>query len=171
MVLDIFKAYFAVKLSMYLFPKLLLAGVISAASVILGHIFPFYMGFRGGKGFASLGGSILALDYRIFFVLLIVTVCIVFISDYVCLGPTIISTVFAVGFGYIRNSLAVTLILLVPSICIWIRHMENFKRMKNGQELRFSFLWNRKSEAERLGIKDDDGESYPFSYDEGKFGE
>ena len=61
-IFDIFKAWFAVKVTGILFPGIFLLGSVTAVAVILGHIFPFYMGFKGGKGFASLGGSILALD-------------------------------------------------------------------------------------------------------------
>ena len=77
---DIFKAYFAVKLAVTLFPTIFLVGIVTSVAVIMGHIFPFYMGFKGGKGFASLGGSILALDSRLFLVLLIFAIFVVFLS-------------------------------------------------------------------------------------------
>ncbi len=63
---DVFKAFLAVELAMLAFPDdSLLAGFCSATFVILGNIFPFYMGFKGGKGFASLGGSVLAIDVNL----------------------------------------------------------------------------------------------------------
>ncbi len=164
MLTDIFKAYFAVKFSSYFFSQVPFVSAIAASAVIIGHIFPFYMQFKGGKGFASLGGSILAIDYRVFLCLLILTILICFLTDYICFGPTTISLVYPIVYGVMFKSVTYSLILGISSVCIWYRHIENFKRIREGTELRFSFLWNRKSEAERLGI-DDDGKNYPFEYD------
>lgn len=166
---DIFKAYFAIKLTTLVFDDIFLIGAITGVAVILGHIFPFYMGFRGGKGFASLGGSILALDYRLFFVLLILTIFIVFISNYICFGPTSISIIFPIVYGYINRGAGgwyAMLIFFIASVAICYRHRENFIRIKTGDELKFSFLWNRKAEADRFGVENDDGYTYPFEMEE-----
>lgn len=163
---DIFKAYIAVKLAIAIFPGLVPAGAIASTSVILGHIFPFYMGFHGGKGFASLGGSILALDYKLFFILLLFAVFIVFVTDYICFAPITCSVIFPAVYGITHKNIYISLILYLATVCIILRHIENLKRINEGQELHFSFLWNRKAEAERLGIENDDGENYPFEYDE-----
>ena len=168
MAADIFKAYLVVKLCIYLFPDVFLVGIIAATTVILGHIFPFYMGFKGGKGFASLGGSILALDMKMFLVLLIFTVVICFITNYISFGPTSVSLIFPIAYGYFNKSLAATLIFLVATACICYRHFENFKRIREGTELKFSFLWNREAEAKRFGVNDDDGD-FPFEIEEQGF--
>lgn len=163
---DIFKAYVAVRLAMVIFSGLSFAGAIASTAVILGHIFPFYMGFRGGKGFASLGGSILALDYKLFFILLLFAIFIVFVTDYICFAPITCSVIFPAVYGITHKSIPITVILYLSSAFIILRHIGNLKRIKAGKELRLSFLWNRKAEAERLGIENDDGENYPFEYDE-----
>lgn len=163
--LDIFKAYLAVKLAALFFPAAIVgtanyASCIAAASAIIGHIFPFYMHFKGGKGLATLGGSILALDYRLFIVLLFLAVVIAIATDYICFVPISMAFIFPVSYGYISNSWVVTLILFSSSIFIWLRHIENLQRIKNGTELKFHFLWNRKSESERMGIADDGKEVF-----------
>ncbi|MCR5507562.1 MAG: glycerol-3-phosphate 1-O-acyltransferase PlsY [Lachnospiraceae bacterium] len=166
---DIFKAYFAVNLTGYLFPGVFILGAVTGVSVILGHIFPFFMGFKGGKGFASLGGSILALDYRIFIILLIATIFVVFISNYVCFGPTSVSLIFPLVYGYVYRESGgwyAALILYIAAVAIIYRHAENFKRIREGNELKFSFLWNRKAEADRFGVENDDGFTYPFELEE-----
>ena len=168
-IFDIFKAYVAVKLTGMLFPGIFLLGSVTAVAVILGHIFPFYMGFKGGKGFASLGGSILALDYRIFLILLIITIFVVFMTNYVCFGPTSVSVAFPLIYGYVYRDAGgwyAALIFYIAAAAILYRHMENFKRIKEGNELKFSFLWNRKAEADRFGVENDDGVSYPFEMEE-----
>ncbi|MCR5421059.1 MAG: glycerol-3-phosphate acyltransferase [Lachnospiraceae bacterium] len=166
---DIFKAYFAIRVVRMLFPGFFVLGAITAVSVILGHIFPFYMGFKGGKGFASLGGSVLALDYRMFFVLLIMTIFVVCITNYICFGPTSVSIVFPILYGYSyreNGGFYAAFILFISTAAIIYRHIENFRRIREGNELKLSFLWNRKAEADRFGVENDDGTTYPFEMEE-----
>ena len=61
---DIGKAILAVWLCMRLFPDLPYCGAVAGVACVLGHIFPFYMGFRGGKGFAAYLGMTAALNWR-----------------------------------------------------------------------------------------------------------
>ena len=73
-VLDILKAYFPAQLVLYIFPNtfstldmMMLAGT----GAILGHIYPFFLGFRGGKGVACYIGMLLAIDWQIGFLVII----------------------------------------------------------------------------------------------------
>ncbi len=70
MFFDIAKAYFACVLANYLFPSVMLPGLLAGGAAVVGHIFPFYLRFRGGKGFASFGGLVLAFDPELFVFLL-----------------------------------------------------------------------------------------------------
>lgn len=157
---DIFKAYLVVSITMKLFNNDCVMGALAGTSVMLGHIFPFYMGFKGGKGLASLGGTILALDPKLFVVLLTIAIILAIVTNYICVVPTSISIAYAIIYGYTRKSLTSFLILMVAAVVINIRHIENFERIKNGTEAHFSLLWNRKAEAERLGKKYDGGKGY-----------
>lgn len=161
-IVDILKAYVVVRFFVWLFPELSVAGALAGMAVILGHIFPFYMNFRGGKGFASIGGTILALDYRMFLIMLLMSVFVAFVTDYICFAPMSVALIFPATHGFMQRSALSALILYVASIFIWYRHIENLKRIKNGTELKFSFLWNRKAEAKRFGVAEDDGKNYPF---------
>ncbi|MCR4867529.1 MAG: glycerol-3-phosphate 1-O-acyltransferase PlsY [Lachnospiraceae bacterium] len=158
---DILKAYAVVRIAMSLFPDDLLAFFITATAVILGHIFPFYMGFKGGKGLATLGGSVLAYDLKLFVILLIIAAVLVFVSDYICFAPLFASIAFPFYTAYSNRS-AIPFIFLLSTLAIIYRHLENLRRIQEGKELKFSFLWNRKREAERFGVIDDDGKTYPF---------
>ncbi len=147
--LDIFKAFLAIKLAEMLFPDFTLTFVLTGSSCILGHIFPFYMKFRGGKGLACLGGMILAYDWFIFIILLTSELVMVLIVDYICFVPMSASLVFAAIYGIMTKDIVGTVILLLVSLIIICKHFENLRRIKNGTEARFSFLW-KKEERERV---------------------
>jgi len=70
MLFDIAKSFFSYKLARSMFPQLAIAGILACIGVILGHCFPFTMGFHGGKGLAAFGGLVLA--YKPSFFLMIV---------------------------------------------------------------------------------------------------
>ena len=163
--LDIFKAFAAVKLATLIFPAAVsgnanYAACIAGTFAIIGHIFPFYMKFKGGKGLATLGGTILAVDCRLFFILLVLAIIIAVVTDYICFVPISMALIFPVTYGYMYRSWLCTFILLLSSIFMWYKHVENIERIKAGEELKFHFLWNRESESERLGIADDGEEVF-----------
>ena len=112
------------------------------------------------KGLASLGGTILALDPKMFVVLLAIAIVLAVVINYICVVPMSISIVFALAYGYTRHSLSSFLILMVAAVVINLKHRENISRIKAGTEARFSLLWDRKSEAERLGKVYDDGKGF-----------
>ena len=165
-ILDVMKAFLAVKIAGMIFPQAIVgsnanyASCIAAASAIIGHIFPFYMHFRGGKGLATIGGSVLALDYRLFIVLLFLAIVIAIATDYICFVPISMAFIVPLSYGYVYKSWVAMLILFSSSVFVLYRHMENISRIKNGTELRFHFLWNRQSESERMGIPDDHEEVF-----------
>ena len=63
-----------------------LLGMYTAAGCVLGHNFPFYLGFRGGKGIAASAGMLLAMDWRVFLICAVIFIGLVAITRYVSLG-------------------------------------------------------------------------------------
>ncbi|MBE6566091.1 MAG: glycerol-3-phosphate 1-O-acyltransferase PlsY [Ruminococcaceae bacterium] len=155
--LDIAKAFLVVWLAQKLMPDFELAFPLAAAACILGHIFPFYMKFKGGKGLACLGGIVLAYDWRVFLSLLAVELVVVLICDYLCIVPITASFAFAIIYGVMTKSLWGSLVLLLVATVILYKHKENIKRIKEGGEIHFSFLWNKKKELERVASKRKNG--------------
>lgn len=81
-----------------LYPMILWAGL----GVVIGHNFPFYMNFKGGKGIAATGGVILGLlDYRIILICLLAFIICVAITRYVSLGSIIVLVLFFASFVYL----------------------------------------------------------------------
>lgn len=147
--LDILKAYGIVELSTYLFSDEPYVFVVTASACILGHIFPFYMKFRGGKGLACIGGALLAYSPWVFLIALLVEAAIAFSIDYICVVPISASVVLPILYGIIeRDIIGMLFLMFVGAIIIW-KHKENLMRIKNGTELHLSFIWNKEKELER----------------------
>ena len=149
--LDILKAFCACTLCTYLFPGLPVAGVIAGAACIIGHIYPVLLRFHGGKGLASIGGVVLAWDWKWFLILLALAILIAFGTRYVCLVAPTISLVFPACYYWMTGLLVSTLILLIPAIPVFAKHWENFVRIRDGVEMRTNFIWDKEAELKRIG--------------------
>lgn len=114
--------------------------VLGALAVSLGHDFPAFFGFKGGKGIVC-GATIAAvLDVRIFLVLLVIFIICFLISKIVSLSSLLVSISFAISF-VIRfwGNLPLQIGTAVIGIfAVWM-HRENIKRLLNGTERKFSF--------------------------------
>jgi glycerol-3-phosphate acyltransferase PlsY len=158
--LDILKAFLAFNLAEVIFPEAMSgsiswAGVLAGVGSVIGHIFPFYMGFKGGKGLACFGGTVLGIDYRLFVVLFIAAFLIALITDYICFAPISMAFIVPVTVTVIYKVWIPSAIIAIASAALLYKHRENIARIRSGDELRFHFLWRRKDESERFGIIDD----------------
>ena len=149
-IFDIAKACAAIWITSAIFEKAALIFAITAVACILGHIFPFYMKFKGGKGLACLGGAILMYDWRVFLIMLAGELIIVLLTSYICFVPMSAAIVFTCIYGYMEKELIGTLLLAMITIVILFKHRTNIVRIKNGTEMRISYLWNKEKEIERI---------------------
>ena len=83
---DIFKAFLAVYIARRIAPELPFIGAIAGVSAVYGHIFPFYLKFKGGKGFASFIGMTLALNYKLALALMVIIIIVTLITHYIVVG-------------------------------------------------------------------------------------
>lgn len=147
---DIFKAVAASLIAYHLFPSLSCAKIIAGSSCVLGHIFPVFMRFRGGKGLACLAGMIAAFDLRLFLFLLITELFIAIVLDYICVIPMTSSVIFTFIYALTTGDPLGTSILSVICIIVMLKHIENLRRIQNGTEAHISFLWHKDKEKERI---------------------
>lgn len=133
---DIGKGVLAALLAQYVFPDLAHIGPAAGAGCVLGHIFPFYLRFKGGKGFAAFLGMTFALDWILGLVVLLSAVVITVLSDYIVYAT--VATVIAVPLymAIIKGDMITALLLCIPSALILWKHRENFVRIRNGTETR-----------------------------------
>ena len=131
---DIFKAFLAVWLCRRLFPALPYVGVIAGVCSVLGHIFPFYLHFRGGKGFASYLGMALALDWKFALAIGLVIIIVVLITDYIVAGTMATVVSFPI-YNAIRQQYVTALLLAAATLLIIWKHRENLVRICKGTEI------------------------------------
>ena len=131
---DAGKAFLAVLPCRWLFPNLEYVGAVAGIACVLGHIFPFYLKFKGGKGFASYIGMTFALNWKLAMAILIAAVLITVITDYIVFGT--LTTIISVPtyLGITCHSLILALILLVGTAVIVLKHRENFVRIAKKTE-------------------------------------
>lgn len=152
--LDIFKAALSWRLCQTLFPQFALAGILGGVACILGHMFPVFLHFCGGKGLACIGGVVLAYDPATFLIMLAITCVIGFATNYIAIATVSIAAIWPVYYGVTTGFWAGAAVLAVPFVPILLRHMTNFRRIRAGEELRLNFLWKKDSELERIGYED-----------------
>ena len=152
---DIAKAAFAIWLCTKLFSELAYSFAVTGVACILGHVFPFYMKFRGGKGLACLGGMILAFEWRVFLVMLAIEIVVAFVTDYICFVPMTASAIFPFVYLIMRRDVPGALIIALILPLMLYKHKENLKRIKQKTEMPFSFLWNKEKALEKTNISKD----------------
>lgn len=133
---DSVKSLAAVVIARLLFPDLEYAGAAAGIASVLGHIFPFYLRFRGGKGFASYLGMTFALNWKVALAVIGLVLVVTWITDYIVAGTTTTIVVVPVVLGIMRHSWILALILLVGTVVIAYKHRENFVRIYRGTEFR-----------------------------------
>lgn len=96
---DIVKAFAAVKLAQALFPAFTASGLTAGAAAVAGHIYPFYLKFKGGKGLAAFGGLILGVDPLMLAVLVAFSLALMFMVNYSVVMPMSAAVLFPILYG------------------------------------------------------------------------
>ncbi|MDF7777024.1 glycerol-3-phosphate 1-O-acyltransferase PlsY [Sphingomonas sp. AOB5] len=130
LLLDLLKGVAAVNVAEWLFPG---TGILAAMAAFLGHCYPFWLGFKGGKGVATLMGVVLALHWPsglIYAGVWLGMLGIVRISSVAGMSAAISAPISAAAFGRID---LVLLFLALALIVVW-KHRENIDRLLSGTE-------------------------------------
>ena len=147
LILDIFKGWLAVNYIFFIsslsnnldlvFEQQLVFGI----SAVIGHLFPIYTGFRGGKGIATLLGLLVGIQPTAALLSSLVFIIIFFISRYVSLSSIFAAIAFPIIIYFLSDSTDVSLIIFsifVPLLAI-ITHQKNIERLLKGEEVKVKF--------------------------------
>lgn len=132
---DVGKSALAVILAKLFFPETSNIGAVAGVACVLGHIFPFYLKFRGGKGFASYIGMTLALNWKFALVIMFLVLVVTVVTDYIVVGTTLTIVSAPVYLGYVEQSVLLGLILCIATVIIMYKHRANYVRIYNGTEI------------------------------------
>ena len=150
LIMDIAKGFIAVKLAYFigdyepLSPEFIDFELALSVCALLGHIFPIYVGFRGGKGVATMMGILLAVHIEAALICAGVFLVTLYISRFVSLGSILSGLTFPVIIMvfYSTNS-SINIFSLAVTIMILVTHQRNIKRLMKREESRVK--WHRKA--------------------------
>jgi glycerol-3-phosphate acyltransferase PlsY len=142
LIMDALKGVAAISVARYCLDGTTLLLLVTGFGVILGHNYPFYMNFKGGKGIAASLGIFLAIDYRVFFLAGIPSLIFLAMTKYMSLASLSYSLLLLLFMGvfYYNQPQGILIILstaVFTALAFW-RHKDNIKRLASGTERRIS---------------------------------
>lgn len=108
-----------------------------ALAAVIGHMYPLYFKFRGGKGVATAFGGVLALSVAVAFFCLVIWVLIVAMSRYVSLASLVSALMAAIFLIFVHLHYFLP-IAIIAALIVW-RHMDNIARLRAGTENKIEF--------------------------------
>lgn len=130
LILDVLKAVIPILIIKIKFPELLF---VSSLILFLGHVFPIWLNFKGGKGVATYVGILFCIDYILGFVFLISWLTIFLISKYSSLSSLLASLSVPIFYFFLVDS-GTNYFFVILFILIFYTHRENIKRLINNTE-------------------------------------
>ncbi|WP_369678725.1 glycerol-3-phosphate acyltransferase [Planococcus faecalis] len=117
---------------------------VAGAAVIVGHNFPFYMNFDGGKGTASVIGVMIALDWKLGLLGLLLLIIVSLVTNYLVIGVFVLYAVyFVIAFIPAVGLWPLLIALVLFTMALW-KHRENIIRIKSGNEPTVSSVFRKK---------------------------
>lgn len=119
--------------------------LILGAAAVLGHIFPIYVGFRGGKGVATLLGLLLAIQPHVTLMCLGIFVVVFLTTRYVSLSSMTAGIAFPILNIFVFHTEAISLIIfsMIVSILLLLTHQKNIERLLKREESRAKIIRRR----------------------------
>lgn len=114
---------------------------------VIGHIFPCFFKFKGGKGVATSGGMVFAIDWRIALILLAIFFVVVLATKYVSLGSIIMAILYPVFMYLFYQAVDLTIISVIFTVIVLITHRLNIKKILTKTENKVNLSKLKKSKS------------------------
>lgn len=112
---------------------------LAALGAFIGHIFPIWLSFKGGKGVATALGIVFALSWKAGLVLCLIWLVTAAISRYSSLSALAAFSLAPFATAWFTHSFQFLLLMMIISITVWARHHANIRRLMNDTESKISF--------------------------------
>lgn len=146
-IFDILKGLIAFNLCKFFIGQtgdfLLICGMYGGLGAIIGHDFPFYLKFKGGKGTATTLGFLLFINPKIAIITYIVGFLVASITKYISLASLIITFIFPIFMIIEKMDIESVIIMVIVMILCYYQHRGNIKRLIKKEERKFSFKRNK----------------------------
>lgn len=129
---DALKGFIPVAIAMYFYPKANVVGPVMLFA-FLGHLYPVFFNFQGGKGVATLVGTLFAMNWLVGVLFLIIWGLVFFLSRISSLSA-IIASILVPFFTYLEMSRIYAFFVAIMSLFILWRHRSNIQRLLKGTE-------------------------------------
>jgi len=146
--IDVLKGYLAV--SLVHFTSSLVPGSVAfinlqlllGAGAVVGHIFPIYVGFKGGKGVATLLGLLLAIQPHVTLICFGIFLVVFISTRYVSLSSMIAGMAFPILNIFVFQTTALSLVIfsMIVSILLLLTHQKNIERLLNKEEVKAKII-------------------------------
>ena len=140
---DILKAVAAFMLCSHIFAfsgtDNLILGFYAGLGVVLGHNFPFFLKFKGGKGISSSVGVMLCVDFRAGLIIAAIGVALIVATRFVSLGSIVMLLLFPIAMLLLSYSAEAVILAFALAAMAEFKHRGNIKRLLAGTERRISF--------------------------------
>jgi len=133
-ILDVYKVVIAMVLAKYIYTPNNNLFFYAGLSAVIGHNFPFYLKFKGGKGVASFLGFFIGINFEFGHFLGILLFCFTIVSNYISLTGIFLYLIGPIIIHYFENDIYIT--SFTTAICLIgiLKHVENIRKIKAGTE-------------------------------------
>ena len=141
---DVLKGIFAVLVVKWIYPDSPDLAYLSGIMAILGHIFPFYLKFRGGKGVATLVGMMFGLNWKLGILFLLLVALPALLIDYIVAGSFTAFVALPVVTYFLEYPLIFTVMGVCLTILCFYLHRANIQRIINKEEVKIRAVLKKK---------------------------